>query len=159
MSAHAEPFLAYVRTPDGTRGSTKVVLETAVSYDIAGGIDERNGWVEPNAELTHDQLAAEIEAEARQLREFILFCWEGIALDDEIQFNLAIRRFCSVAFVLFPNVLCTQVERERGQHGRYVVVDGTPISLAALSRLVTCDPKTMKRLAAQFLERIDAAAA
>jgi hypothetical protein len=99
---------------------------------------------------------AEIENAARQFNELLLFCLEGVTLDpDGVGMRTVIRRFAAIIHRLWgANLLREEILIKRGHVRR---VGGEPISLAGLSRqpLLQCDPRILKKLGDEFMQRID----
>jgi hypothetical protein len=157
MSHHAEPtFMAYVRS--GPRGED-VALEAA--YDPweneIDEMDQRLGFKEPGAKPkeTHDDDAVRIAA--ARWSEFLRYCFEGVWIEpDGRNFQLAIKRFVAVGYAMFPNLLRVPREGYVGNgHGpkpkkRKV---GEPITLNELAKQARTTPKTMEKMAKEFMDR------
>ena len=152
----SETFLAFNRDNDGPArfGERAPTLEAAVSYDIYDEIDRRNGWTDEESPKPKDEA---IESGANMLREFILFCVQGFALDDEKQFRTCLRRFVAISHHFFPNVLRGPQVMVQGRYGgRGKLVEGPPLTLKQLAmqpQLRSCE-KQLKRMAAEFMKRL-----
>lgn len=108
----AETFLAFERS---TR-SPRPTLTTAVTYDVAEEIDQRNGWTEPGERhhlLNH--------SDATIAREIFTFCFGKQKLDPQGKgMRAAFRRFVAISWMLASE--------------KMVGLDGKPLSLDKLGK-------------------------
>jgi hypothetical protein len=154
-------FLAFERHLKRATGESVVTIEAA--YDPWENeidlMDQRLGFTKPTDDDDADLIS---QRAANGFREFFQYCFDGVFLEpDGVQFQLAIRRFCSVAHHMFPSMLRVpppgHVGTGHGRKGSRRKV-GPPITLADLAKQARSTPKTMEKMAKNFMDRWESCA-
>lgn len=116
-------------------------LETAVTYDTALQIDEKNDWRELG-EMNKEQIEELVQVATRGINELIHFCFVGKKLDPEGKaMREAFRKFIAISWALKSHLLV----------GR----DGKVLSLRELSEMpqVSCSKYWLSLLASEFCDK------
>jgi hypothetical protein len=140
--ASNETFLAFKRGAD----RDDVVLEVAIDPDIAGEIDQRNGWRD-ETDADHDQ---EVQDELRHigakgLTEFWAFMIKGPITKRGALKSVA-QRLIAVTHLINPELLSASGS---GTKGRFR--PGPPLRLRELAELAGCRTRDLRKFQRQFL--------
>ena len=106
--------------------------------------------------MNPDDRTATAEECAFFFAQFLSFVLEGVQLDpDGKGMTTVVRRWIAIGYHLFPDMFTTPVDPQRPN--RNWRTPGPLITMTELSRqpLVGCDPKTLKKMAQQFVARME----
>jgi hypothetical protein len=149
---NSETFLAFQRGHPRALPS-KANLETGISYDIAGEIDRRNGWREPDE--FEDEVGDTLESiAARGLRELILFCFHGEKLTKSgAGLRRAVQKFLAVSHSLSPEMFVSGDGRRLARKSVSIWEAAPKLTKSEMAALARCEPKEFHELAKEFHER------